>query len=1166
MNAGIVSFGRLVVFSIASWGCCLAWGAADAADVTTSTGDPRGWKDAGLHGGQINAVAANPHEPGLLLAGSYYGDGLFRSVDSGKNWKPVEGFRNCLVYAISFDPRERKTVWVVSWMQVSKTVDGGSTWRHFDPARASGRVRNYYAIAVDPRENNVVYVGTSGIDGTTEGGTIYQSRDGGQTWRKLSLDADYSVCGLAVNPASSRELWAVTGPETAQGGSIYRSRDAGETWSRVETGLPAGWLWLVAIDPHSPQKVFAGGKNGLCVSRDGGETWTQLAPNWWCRGFAIAPGNSEKLYASWGDQDFSVSADGGTTWVSGKAGAQFLSLCADPHDSKVLFGGEVFAGVYRSGDSGGHWSLFTQGIRAAQVFDSVRLSDGTLLAASLSGLYRSEKEDVWERVLCSPALALVGSLGDASVIYAGVEAGVCTSTDCGRSWDFRDVPADDSFLVAALAVSPAAGETLYLGTLSYSGERGDLYVRTNQGQALRLLKTFDVPVNAVHVHPEKPRTLYVATGAFYAPGTPGGVYRSVDGGAHWRVLQSGKVVNTLAIDRNEPDVLYVGCGDSGGRYAGVSKSLDGGITWAEKSYGIPQGASIMKMGLDPEDHRVVYAATFDHGIYVSRDRGEYWTRLGLPDYWLYDVLTGPGLMPAAPRRDRAPRSVPPLVLYAGSGSGLLEYTGAGIGTISGLVHDAASGTTLHGATLATDSGGVALSLMGAYMMVVPAGLCTLRGSKEGYEPCVLPEVLVTSGVDRRTDVAMRPLGRLYFPHVACADRWDTSIAMVNTSTVHTVRGDLTGFTSRGAIVGAPLSLTLAPHASTVITVAWEFSDPSAVKYLLFEPDGPGVCGYATYSYEGKCRASVPAADRAVTGELCLAHTASGPSWWTGVALLNTLSAPRVLTIECDTGMTKTVVLAPREQKAFTIQNNFVGEGAAEVRSGTVRNADGVIGMEIFGSADQLSGILLTDETSARLIYPHLAMDEGWWTGIVCSNPSSRACTLTISPYGPDGTPAAEPLSFPLAGGTHGLRLISGLGLPRGSAWLQVEASHNVSGYELFGSVGGNKLAGLPARGTGASRGSFVKPAGEQWGEIALINTDAAAGVVTLTAYDARGVAVTATQCVLGAHEKKAYGVDGLFGEDLARLAVIEYSSDRELVGYHVSVSSDGASLDALPAL
>jgi photosystem II stability/assembly factor-like uncharacterized protein len=1165
MNLRIAFLQRLAFFSMASWGCCLSCLAGTTASLPL-TGEPIGWKDAGLHGGQINAIVVSPHEPGLLFAGSYYGDGLFRSNDSGKSWHPVKGFRNQVVYAISFDPEDQKTLWVVSWMKVFKSVDAGNTWREYDPALESGCVRNYYAIAIDPMDGDAVYVGASGIDGSPDEGRIYRSADGGASWRELSLVADHSVCAIAVSPRNGRELWAVTGPETAAGGSIYQSRDGGETWRQRDTGLAGGWLWCVAVDPHHPQKVFAGGEYGLYCTKNGGETWARLEPQSWCRGFVMDPKDPERLYASWGDREFSASRDGGTTWTTRSVEGQFLSLSIDPHHPEVLFGGEVFGGAYRSDDAGAHWKPFTQGIRANQVFDVLRLSNGTLAAATLSGLYRSDEEKRWERGYAYPALSIAASSVNEAVLYAGVEGGVCRSIDSGRSWEFRALPATDTFLVAALAVSRAQEETLYLGTLSYSGERGDLYASRNGGETVRLLTTFDVPVNAVAAHPENPNTIYAATGAFYAPGTPGGVYRSLDGGAHWRMLRSGKVVNTLVVDPHDPDTLYVGCGESGGRYAGVLKSRDGGITWSEKSYGIPPGSAIMKMGIDPEDHFVVYAATYDRGIYLSRDRGEYWTRLGLPEYWLYEVLAGSAHPTSTWGKERVTSSASGAFVYAGSGSGLLEYTGAGIGTIAGLVSDARSGNGIHGVSLYTDSGGAALSLSGAFVMVVPAGRCTLRGSKAGYESGVLPEVLVTSGADCQADMTMRPLGRLYFPHVAANDEWETRIGIFNTSTTRTVQGDLRGFTCTGTLVGAPLPLTLAPHARRQIAIGSDFGDPSTIRYLVFEPDGDEARGYATFSREGRSRASVPAAGRVSNGDLYLTHIASSQYWWTGVSLLNTTAAPGELLIEFDTGTAKRVTLAPQEQKTFTIEGLLREDEPSRVRSGVIRNPGGVVGMELFGSAEQLSGILLTDETAARQDCPHVAADEGWWTGVVLYNPSPRVCSITIRPYRADGSPLPESPPFVVTGQANRVRLLSELHLPAATTWFQMDGACSISGLELFGTTEGYQLAGLSGVATSAPRGCFFKPETEEWSEIALVNTEATPTTVTLTAYDDGGSALATTQLVLGGHEKRSARAEELVAHARSGTATIEYVADNNVIGFQLSGSSGGNTLDALPGL
>ena len=48
------------------------------------------WTNLGLYGGQIYDIAIDPYNPENIFAGSYLGDGLFRTTDGGSSWRPVE--------------------------------------------------------------------------------------------------------------------------------------------------------------------------------------------------------------------------------------------------------------------------------------------------------------------------------------------------------------------------------------------------------------------------------------------------------------------------------------------------------------------------------------------------------------------------------------------------------------------------------------------------------------------------------------------------------------------------------------------------------------------------------------------------------------------------------------------------------------------------------------------------------------------------------------------------------------------------------------------------------------------------------------------------------------------------------------------------------------------
>jgi photosystem II stability/assembly factor-like uncharacterized protein len=54
---------------------------------------------------------------------------------------------------------------------------------------------------------------------------------------------------------------------------VFKSTDGGATWRDLDGGFATSSVNAVAVHPHTPRVVYAGGDNGLFVTADGGETW-----------------------------------------------------------------------------------------------------------------------------------------------------------------------------------------------------------------------------------------------------------------------------------------------------------------------------------------------------------------------------------------------------------------------------------------------------------------------------------------------------------------------------------------------------------------------------------------------------------------------------------------------------------------------------------------------------------------------------------------------------------------------------------------------------------------------------------------------------------------------------------------------------------------------------
>ncbi len=414
---------------------------------------------------------------------------------------------------------------------------------------------------------------------------------------------------------------------------------------------------------------------------------------------------------------------------------------------------------------------------------------------------------------------------------------------------------------------------------------------------------------------------------------------------------------------------------------------------------------------------------------------------------------------------------------------------------------------------------------------------------------------------------------LWFPHVSCVGDWKTEIAILNLDAFQELNGVLKSFCDDGTETSEQKIISLAPHARQQIVVANEMADAAHIRYMALEISSGTAVGYTKFYMDGIYRVAVPAVTRINTDTILVPHIASNSHWWTGISLVNTTSEVKNLTFEFNNGMTQTETLAAHEHKAFTIKNIFDGVTPKSVTAAVIRNADGVIGLELFGSEpavgkNVLSGVLLKDQVALKLYYPHITNNNNWWTGIVAYNPFPDDSVLTITPYTMNGT-ALPSQTITLPGGEKYIGTAAELSFPKGTEWFEISASSPVCGFELFGSTNGKQLAGYSGVSISGKSGMFAKRemVSDGWTGIAFVNTENSVATVTVTAYSDDGVSVASKTIMLNPYQKKVEPAEALFAAtDISAATCINYSSDREVVGFQLNGSNDGMLLDGLPAM
>ena len=245
-------------------------------------------------------------------------------------------------------------------------------------------------------------------------------------------------------------------------------------------------------------------------------------------------------------------------------------------------------------------------------------------------------------------VAVAGVPGDSRTFYFGaVNGGIWKTTDAGTVWRpiFDDQPVGS---IGAIAVAPADPKTIYAGT-GESDIRSDLssgngvYKSSDGGSTWTHAGLEDTrQISRIVIDPRDPEIVYVgALGHAYGPNEQRGVYKSVDGGAHWaKVLDQGSEIgiSDLAICRGNPQLLFAGTWNThrppwstyapiDGPGGGLYRSQDAGKTWSRLSNGLPEG-DWGRIGVDvAPDGKHVYALiqAKKAGLYRSDDGGDTWT-------------------------------------------------------------------------------------------------------------------------------------------------------------------------------------------------------------------------------------------------------------------------------------------------------------------------------------------------------------------------------------------------------------------------------------------------------------------------------------------------------------------------------------------------------------
>jgi photosystem II stability/assembly factor-like uncharacterized protein len=358
--------------------------------------------------------------------------------------------------------------------------------------------------------------------------------------------------------------------------------------------------------PGQPHSFLTGAVNGgVWKTDDDGRTWMPIfdsQPTQSIGAIAVSPSDPKVIYVASGEglhrPDLSVgngvyrSSDGGKTWVhlSLDDSQQIPSIAVDPRNANRVYaavlghpyGPSAQRGLYRSSDGGATWTnVLDQGENTGSSFIRIDPFDANTLYAG----FWNARTGPWED----------------KTMYNGPHGGLFKSTDGGDHWRALKDGLPEGLSQLDVAIAPSARGRLYATVATSSNPAA-------QGGATPSVR----------------------------------IYRSDDGGEHWRVATSdarpalrigGGDLPILTVDPRNADILYSAS-------IVVMKSIDGGSHWISFK-GAPGGDDYQQMWISPDDSQHI-ALAGDQGILVTVNGGRTWsTWYNQPTAQLYHVSVTP---------------------------------------------------------------------------------------------------------------------------------------------------------------------------------------------------------------------------------------------------------------------------------------------------------------------------------------------------------------------------------------------------------------------------------------------------------------------------------------------------------------------------------------------